>query len=103
MNGKYLAVDGTCPRCSFDLYKGKVLVDKDVSVVILGFDFDIQDFFREDLLTRSARAPMMYRNDIFLGLGTRYDSLLLLLLSFLFFIISPMITFFIFFSRTRQK
>jgi nitrite reductase/ring-hydroxylating ferredoxin subunit len=30
VNGKYYAVDGRCPRCAFDLYKGKLLVDKDV-------------------------------------------------------------------------
>lgn len=30
VNGKYYAVDGACPRCAFDLYKGKLLVDKDV-------------------------------------------------------------------------
>ena len=30
VNGKYLAVDGRCPRCAFDLYKGKLLVDTDV-------------------------------------------------------------------------
>ena len=28
--GKFYAVDGRCPRCSFDLYKGTLLVDKDV-------------------------------------------------------------------------
>jgi nitrite reductase/ring-hydroxylating ferredoxin subunit len=30
VNGKYLAVDGECPRCGFDLYKGKILDDVDV-------------------------------------------------------------------------
>ena len=30
VDGKYYAVDGRCPRCSFDLFKGKLLVDKDV-------------------------------------------------------------------------
>lgn len=30
VDGKYYAVDGTCPRCAFDLFKGKLLVDKDV-------------------------------------------------------------------------
>lgn len=30
VNGKYFAVDGRCPRCGFDLFKGKLLVDKDV-------------------------------------------------------------------------
>lgn len=30
VDGKYLAVDGACPRCGFDLYKGKLLNDEDV-------------------------------------------------------------------------
>ncbi|KAL3786071.1 hypothetical protein ACHAWO_006693 [Cyclotella atomus] len=30
VGGKYYAVDGTCPRCAFDLYKGKLLVDREV-------------------------------------------------------------------------
>jgi nitrite reductase/ring-hydroxylating ferredoxin subunit len=30
VDGKYLAVDGRCPRCGFDLYKGKLLDDADV-------------------------------------------------------------------------
>ena len=30
VNGKYLAVDGRCPRCAFDLYRGKLLVDAEV-------------------------------------------------------------------------
>ena len=30
MDGKLYAVEGTCPRCSFDLFKGKLLVDEDV-------------------------------------------------------------------------
>mmetsp|Transcript_37410 Transcript_37410/g.78375 ORF Transcript_37410/g.78375 Transcript_37410/m.78375 type:complete len:159 (-) Transcript_37410:242-718(-) len=30
VDGKYYAVDGVCPRCGFDLYKGKLLDDKDV-------------------------------------------------------------------------
>eukprot|EP01082_Thalassiosira_pseudonana_P010465 g9333.t1 g9333 contig36:354801-355707(+) len=30
VGGKYYAVDGACPRCAFDLFKGKLLVDKDV-------------------------------------------------------------------------
>jgi hypothetical protein len=30
-------VDGTCPRCAFDLYKGKLLVDREVSDVTAGF------------------------------------------------------------------
>lgn len=30
VNGKFYAVEGTCPRCSFDLFKGKLLVDEDV-------------------------------------------------------------------------
>jgi len=30
VGGKYYAVDGRCPRCGFDLYKGKLLVDEDV-------------------------------------------------------------------------
>ena len=28
--GKFYAVDGRCPRCAFDLYKGKLLTDKEV-------------------------------------------------------------------------
>lgn len=30
VDGKFYAVDGACPRCGFDLYKGKLLDDKDV-------------------------------------------------------------------------
>eukprot|EP00578_Thalassiosira_sp_NH16_P002719 CAMPEP_0181129750 /NCGR_PEP_ID=MMETSP1071-20121207/29489_1 /TAXON_ID=35127 /ORGANISM="Thalassiosira sp., Strain NH16" /LENGTH=201 /DNA_ID=CAMNT_0023215759 /DNA_START=259 /DNA_END=864 /DNA_ORIENTATION=+ len=30
VDGEYLAVDGTCPRCGFDLFKGKLLTDADV-------------------------------------------------------------------------
>lgn len=30
VDGKYYALDGRCPRCAFDLFKGKLLVDKDV-------------------------------------------------------------------------
>ena len=30
VNGNYLAVDGQCPRCGFDLYKGKVIDDAEV-------------------------------------------------------------------------
>mmetsp|Transcript_2107 Transcript_2107/g.4548 ORF Transcript_2107/g.4548 Transcript_2107/m.4548 type:complete len:231 (-) Transcript_2107:338-1030(-) len=30
INGRFYAVDGRCPRCGFDLYKGKLLVDEDV-------------------------------------------------------------------------
>ena len=30
VDGRYYAVDGTCPRCAFDLFKGKLLLDKDV-------------------------------------------------------------------------
>ena len=30
VDGKYYAVDGRCPRCGFDLYKGTLLVDKEV-------------------------------------------------------------------------
>mmetsp|Transcript_28686 Transcript_28686/g.61174 ORF Transcript_28686/g.61174 Transcript_28686/m.61174 type:complete len:211 (+) Transcript_28686:139-771(+) len=30
VGGKYFAVEGACPRCAFDLYKGKLLVDEDV-------------------------------------------------------------------------
>lgn len=30
VGGKYFAVGGTCPRCAFDLFKGKLLVDEDV-------------------------------------------------------------------------
>ena len=30
MGGKYLAVDGRCPRCGFDLYRGRLLDDADV-------------------------------------------------------------------------
>lgn len=30
VDGKYLAVDGQCPRCGFDLYKGKLLDDVEV-------------------------------------------------------------------------
>ena len=30
VGGKYYAVDGRCPRCAFDLYKGKLLVDKEI-------------------------------------------------------------------------
>ncbi|KAL7488074.1 hypothetical protein ACHAW6_013655 [Cyclotella cf. meneghiniana] len=32
VDGKFYAVDGRCPRCAFDLYKGKLLVDRDVSL-----------------------------------------------------------------------
>eukprot|EP00804_Cyclotella_cryptica_P014662 CCRYP_012708-RA/>CCRYP_012708-RA protein AED:0.09 eAED:0.09 QI:157/1/1/1/1/1/4/516/144 len=30
VDGKFYAVDGRCPRCAFDLYKGRLLVDTDV-------------------------------------------------------------------------
>ena len=30
VDGQYYAVEGQCPRCAFDLYKGKLLVDADV-------------------------------------------------------------------------
>jgi len=30
VGGKFLAVDGICPRCGFDLFKGKLLVDEEV-------------------------------------------------------------------------
>lgn len=30
VGGKFFAVEGTCPRCAFDLFKGKLLVDNDV-------------------------------------------------------------------------
>jgi nitrite reductase/ring-hydroxylating ferredoxin subunit len=30
VDGKYLAVDGICPRCGFDLYRGKILDDAEV-------------------------------------------------------------------------
>lgn len=30
VDGDYFGIDGTCPRCAFDLYKGKLLTDKDV-------------------------------------------------------------------------
>jgi nitrite reductase/ring-hydroxylating ferredoxin subunit len=30
VDGKYLAVDGRCPRCGFDLFKGKLLDDAEV-------------------------------------------------------------------------
>ena len=29
VDGNYYAVQGECPRCAFDLYRGKVVVDKD--------------------------------------------------------------------------
>ncbi|KAL7473879.1 hypothetical protein ACHAXS_014339 [Conticribra weissflogii] len=32
IDGKFYAVDGRCPRCGFDLYKGTLLVDDDVSM-----------------------------------------------------------------------
>lgn len=30
VNGEYFALDGACPRCGFDLFKGKLLDDRDV-------------------------------------------------------------------------
>ena len=30
VGGEYLAVDGRCPRCGFDLYRGRLLDDADV-------------------------------------------------------------------------
>ena len=30
VDGNYYAVDGTCPRCAFDLFKGKLLTDTEV-------------------------------------------------------------------------
>lgn len=30
VRGRYYAVEGTCPRCAFDLYKGTLLADEDV-------------------------------------------------------------------------
>lgn len=34
VDGKYYAVDGRCPRCAFDLFKGKLLVDKGADPVV---------------------------------------------------------------------
>ncbi|KAL7528443.1 hypothetical protein ACHAXR_002451 [Thalassiosira sp. AJA248-18] len=30
VDNQFLAVEGSCPRCAFDLFKGKLLVDEDV-------------------------------------------------------------------------
>lgn len=40
VDGTFYAVDGRCPRCAFDLYKGKLLTDRDVSVFVHPFDVD---------------------------------------------------------------
>jgi len=30
VDGRFFAIDGACPRCAFDLYRGKLLVDEEV-------------------------------------------------------------------------
>lgn len=30
VDGRFFAIDGACPRCAFDLYRGKLLTDEDV-------------------------------------------------------------------------